>query len=113
MVKIDKKFTFTGRWQMYGTVAHLHVQPGMEAAFEEWARAEVGEYATIPGLVAVHLYRTDSDDHHWVMAVRFTDRAAYTANAARLEQHTVYLQMRRCLDRDPEWHDGEIVYTTK
>mgnify|MGYP005839541111 CR=1 FL=1 len=98
---------------MYGTVAHLHVKPGMEAAFHDWMRSEVGEYAAAPGLIEVHLYRMDSDDHHWIMAVLFTDRAAYIANAQRPEQHTIYLQMRRCLDRDPEWYDGEVAYSTR
>jgi quinol monooxygenase YgiN len=98
---------------MYGTVADLHVKPGMEADFHDWMQLEVGEYAAIPGLVAVHLYQTDSDPLHWIMVVLFTDQGAYKANAQRPEQNAIYLQMRRCLDRDPQWNDGEIVYTTK
>jgi quinol monooxygenase YgiN len=98
---------------MYGTVAHLYVKPGMEADFHDWMRLEVGEYAAVPGLIDVHLYKLDRGEHHWIMVVLFADKTAYIANAQRPEQHAIYLQMRRCLVSDPEWHDGEIAYTTQ
>ena len=35
---------------------------------------------------------------------------AYQANAASPEQDARYQKLRALLARDPEWHDGEVVY---
>jgi heme-degrading monooxygenase HmoA len=65
----------------------------------------------IPGLVREYVYRTDADPNEYFLAVLFESRETYEANATTPEQHARYLQYRELLEADPEWHDGEVVYT--
>ena len=92
---------------MYGTVARLRVKPGMEAKFVEVGRAL--EAQRIPGNVATYIYRMDANPHEYYLAVVFTDKAAYQANAASPEQHARFMELMAVLEGEPEWHDGEIV----
>ncbi|HEU5368687.1 MAG TPA: antibiotic biosynthesis monooxygenase family protein [Ktedonobacterales bacterium] len=92
---------------MYGTVARLRLKPGAEARFIEIGRAF--ESAHIPGHVATHVYRTDADPNELYMAVIFTSKEAYQANATSPEQHARFQEMMAVLEREPEWHDGEIL----
>jgi quinol monooxygenase YgiN len=92
---------------MYGTIARMQVKPGAEAEL----MALSGEFeGQIPGLLGTYVYRSDEDPNVYWMAVSFTDKAAYHANAQSPEQDARYQQMRALLTADPEWHDGEIVY---
>jgi hypothetical protein len=59
----------------------------------------------------VQIYRTDANPNEQVMAVGFTNREAYWANAGSPEQHARYLRLRELLVADSTWHDGEIVYS--
>jgi len=45
------------------------------------------------------------------MAAVFESEDAYVANANSPEQHRRYQRYRELLSADPEWTDGEIVYT--
>jgi quinol monooxygenase YgiN len=92
---------------MYGTVARLRVKPGLEAKFVELGRAF--EAMHIPGHVTTYVYQMDSDPNEFYMAVVFTDKAAYHANADSPEQHARFLELMSLLEGEPEWHDGEIV----
>jgi quinol monooxygenase YgiN len=93
---------------MYGTVARMHIKPGAEAQFIEVSRGFEGLH--VPGFVGQTMYRMNADPTEFILAVVFTDKAAYDANAATPEQHARYLQYRELLAADPEWHDGEVVY---
>ncbi len=92
---------------MYGTVARLRVKPGMEAKFVEVGRAI--EAQRIPGNVASYIYQMDANPREYYLAVVFTDKAAYQANAASAEQNARFLELMAVLEGEPEWHDGEIV----
>ena len=92
---------------MYGTVAHLHIKPGMEAKFLEIGRSV--EAARIPGHIETYVYRLDDTPNEFYMAVIFADRESYHANADSPEQHERFLEMMGVLEHEPEWHDGEIV----
>jgi heme-degrading monooxygenase HmoA len=94
---------------MYGTVAHLRVKPGMEAQFEQVAR-EIG-VGRAPGQIAVYAYRMDRDSREYYLAAVFESREAYHANAASPEQHARFMQLMQVLEAEPEWNDGEIVYS--
>ncbi len=93
---------------MYGTVARFRLKPGMENQLAQLMR----EYETlgIPGGVGEYVYRMDADPNEYCMAVIFTDRESYWANARSPEQDARYRKFRALLERDPEWQDGEIVY---
>jgi len=43
------------------------------------------------------------------MAVAFTDKTSYVANARDPKQDERFKRMRAFLASDPEWHDGEII----
>ncbi len=46
------------------------------------------------------------------MVVVFESKAAYVANAQRPETNARYSRGLEYQAREPEWHDGEIVFTT-
>jgi quinol monooxygenase YgiN len=92
---------------MYGTVARLRVKPGMEAKFVEVGRAMVAQ--RIPGNVATYVYQMDTNPQEFYLAVIFSNKAAYLANAESAEQNARFLELMSVLESEPEWHDGEIV----
>lgn len=92
---------------MYGTVARMQAQSGAEADLMALSREFEGQ---IPGHLGTYIYRSDSDPNVYWMAVAFTDKAAYQANAQSTQQDARYQRIRALLTADPEWHDGEIVF---
>jgi quinol monooxygenase YgiN len=93
---------------MYGTIAKMRIRPGMETELERLSR----DYPTqIPGFVFQHVYRLDSDPQDAYLVVGFESREAYRQNAESPEQHARYEAYRALLERDPEWHDGEIAFS--
>lgn len=89
---------------MYGTVARMKVLPGKEREF-----LDMGGRLRPPGLVFEHVYKLDSGHDDYMMVVGFESKEAYRKNAESPEMHQSYLEYRRLLAADPEWHDGEIV----
>ena len=94
---------------MYGTIAKLRVKAGKE---EELRQVFEGESENTPGFVSAHVYRMDDDPQTLMLAVVFTDRESYRANAESPDQHEEYLRYRELLEEEPEWHDGEIIQAT-
>ena len=91
---------------MYGTVARMRVKPGAEEALREHSDQTQG---AIPGLVGEYVYRMDKEPDIYYLAVMFTDKEAYQANATSPAQHDRYVTYRDLLLEEPEWHDGEII----
>jgi quinol monooxygenase YgiN len=79
----------------------------MEARFLEVGRAI--EAAQIAGHVASYVYRMDSDPNEFYLAVIFTSKETYQANADSPEQGARFQQLMQMLESEPEWHDGEIM----
>jgi quinol monooxygenase YgiN len=96
---------------MYGTIARLRVKPGMEARFASLF-AEL-ESVEVPGAIGEYLYRMDEAGSEYYMAVAFADKDSYLANADSPAQDARYRQLRALLEADPEWHDGEIVFSLR
>lgn len=94
---------------MYGTVARVRLKPGMEERLREQFRAF--ERAKVPGEIAEYLYRMDKDTREYFLVVLFKDKASYTANADSPEQDARYRKMAELFEGEPEWHDGEVVYS--
>lgn len=88
---------------MYGTIAKLQVLPGKEEDLKNIAQQRP------PGLVFEHIYKLDSGDNEYMMVVGFSSKDAYKKNAESPEMNQMYLEYRKFLAADPEWHDGEIV----
>lgn len=93
---------------MYGTIAKIRIKPGAE---EDLMRMSEQQVPDIAGFVFEHIYRMDSDPQDAFLVVGFTDKAAYTANAESPEQHARYEEYLKLLEGEPEWHDGEIVFS--
>ena len=93
---------------MYGTIARFRVKPGMDEQMEAFSRQEVPQ---IHGFVFQHVYRMDADPNEYYLVVAFESREAYQANATSPEQHERYRQYSELLDAEPEWHDGEIMFS--
>ncbi len=94
---------------MYGTVARMKVRPGAEDAFQQVAR-EIG-VGRAPGQVAVFAYQMDRDSREFFLAAIFESKEAYAANASSPEQHARFMKLMQVLEAEPEWNDGEIVYS--
>lgn len=93
---------------MYGTVAHMQLKPGAEAEMQQQMKQY--EALNVPGFVRSTIYRMDSNPNELYLAVVFENKEAYHANANNPERNALYEKMRSLLTRDPEWHDGEIIY---
>ncbi len=93
---------------MYGTIARLRIKPGMEAELERLSRAE---NADILGFTFQHVYRMDADSQDFYLVVGFESEEAYRQNAESPEQNARYETYRALLDAEPEWHDGEVVFS--
>ncbi len=94
---------------MYGTIGRYRVKPGMEAQFRQIIEEQARGYRQIPGLVAAYSYRMDADPNEYYIAVVFESREAYWANSQSPEQDARYRRRLPLLERETEWHDGEIV----
>ena len=93
---------------MYGTVAKMRVKPGKLADLQKLTADE--EMMNIPGLVSTTLYQFDKDPSELIMAVVFTDKAAYFKNAESPEQNQRYEEFVALLEGPPEWNDGEVIF---
>jgi len=93
---------------MYGTVARFRVKPGMEAQMEELGRQEVPQ---IPGYLFQHVFRMDADANECYLVVAFESKEAYQANATSPEQHDRFRQFSALMETEPEWHDGEVMFS--
>ena len=94
---------------MYGTVARFRIKPGSEGKLQ--AQFRDFEKLNIPGYKGSTLYRLDSGDNEYYMTVIFDSKDAYTKNADDPAQDTRYKEMLAIMEGEPEWHDGEIVYS--
>lgn len=95
---------------MYGSIAKLTLKPGGLDAIRTIAESTT-EYP--PGAVAEYAYQMDDNPNEVWIAIIFEDEDAYRANAERPEQHTKFERIAQWFAADPEWHDGEIVYSLR
>jgi quinol monooxygenase YgiN len=95
---------------MYGTVAKLRFKSG--SADEAMATVKAAEEAAASsGAAAVYLFRMDADPDEFFLVAIFNDKDAYFANADDPQTNADYEKWSKFLASDPEWHDGEVVYT--
>ena len=89
----------------------MNVLPGQERklieSFEKWEKERKSK---VPGVAASYLLRSDKNPGEFFGAAVFADKASYQANAEDPEQDIWYRQVRRLLESDPEWNDGEYVF---
>ncbi|MHB1133568.1 MAG: antibiotic biosynthesis monooxygenase [Chloroflexota bacterium] len=93
---------------MFGTIARLQALPGRGEELVAALRED--ETESIPNGVAFYLYKSEAKaDEYWAVAV-FTSRETYFANNTP-EQDARYRRWRALLVADPEWHDGEVLFS--
>ena len=97
---------------MYGTVARMKTKPGVGPELMRIGELFNQMVPDVPGYIGEYVYQLDSDENTYMMAVIFQDRESYHANAADPRTHEFSQKMRDLLDADPEWNDGEIVYSS-
>ena len=68
-----------GYQPMYGTVARMRAKPGAESQLAEQMR--IFEEAHVEGAVGSYIYRMDNDPTEYWLAVIFSSKEAYVANA--------------------------------
>ena len=91
---------------MYGTIAKMKVKKG---ALEEIRKNEAGRKPD--GMMGSLVFQSDGDANElWLIAI-FRDKESYFANADSPEQDEEFQRLRAMLTADPEWHDGEIVFS--
>jgi len=96
---------------MYGTVARMHVKAGSGDQLTQIARDF--EQAHVPGFIASYAYQMDANANEYLLAVVFDSKESYRANAESPEQNARFQEMLALLEREPEWHDGEIVAVSR
>ncbi|MEA2646354.1 MAG: hypothetical protein QOE92_1437 [Chloroflexota bacterium] len=92
---------------MYGTVARFKVKAGKEE--DLMAHNQKYEDINIPGFVATAVYKLDSGDCAYIMAVIFDSKESYRANAESPEQDARFREFASFLEGEPQWMDGEVV----
>lgn len=97
------------KMQVYGTVARIRVKPGMESKLQ--AMSTEMESMSTPGFIANYVYRMDEDSNEYYLVVIFDSKESYFANANKPETDAQYREMLDLLESEPEWHDGEVVYS--
>ena len=95
---------------MYGTIARLKVKPDRVEALQRLTASY--DDLQVPGFVGTHVYRMDADETEYYLVVMFQDRDTYRKNAADPAQDQRYREMRELLAEDPNWHDGEVVWSS-
>ena len=95
---------------MYGTVAKMRIKPGSLASLREMAGSE--DMSRAPGYMSTTIYQMDSNPNELFMAVVFESKEAYFKNAESPEQNAMYERFVALLEGPPEWHDGEIIFSS-
>lgn len=93
---------------MYGTIAKLMVRTGK---IEELVNHMNVEYKDIPGAIEILMYQMDEDASSVYITVVFSDKKAYIENSESPESNVKYEKMMEYLISEPEWHDGEIIFS--
>lgn len=94
---------------MYGTVARLQLKAGSGPQIAELTKEYEG--LDIPGFVSTRILQTDANPDEVYLIALFESKEAYVANADNPAQHERFMKMRELLAADPEWHDGEVIYS--
>lgn len=96
---------------MYGTVARMRVKPGMEAKLQELSERWWRERGTkVPGTMSTTVFKSDNDAQEFLLVAVFDSKENYEANANDPAQNEWFQEMAACLEGEPSWTDGEVVF---
>lgn len=93
---------------MYGTIGRMKVKPG---ELEQLQKAISSDQEKAEGEIAVYTYQLDKDPNELMVVAVFRDKNSYMANADDPKTDEWDQKVRAHLESDPEWNDGEIIYS--
>ena len=96
---------------MYGTVARVSVKPGMMEQLRQYTH--VYDNLKVPGQVATYVFQMDANPNEAYLVAIFDSKEAYDRNADDPAQDARFREMMQMLASEPEWHDGEVIYSLK
>jgi hypothetical protein len=92
---------------MYGTIGHLSIKPGLVSKITQYLH----DFDKVPGVLKSSLYCIDADSHDYYWTIVWADKKAHDTNASSADFPDRYAQFLTVLNGDPEWYDGECVYS--
>jgi quinol monooxygenase YgiN len=92
---------------MYGTIARMKVRKG---AIDQLRSMETER--TPKGYMGSYVFQSDEDPDELWLVVMFENKELYFANADSPEQDKEFHKLMEYMVSEPEWHDGEIVFST-
>jgi quinol monooxygenase YgiN len=88
------------------------VKPGMEHQLtqvsDQWWRERA---PNVRGAVSSTVFKTDANPNEFIFIAIFDNKANYVANSNDPETDAWFQQLRACLEADPQWTDGEVVFS--
>ncbi len=93
----------------FGTIAHMHVKPGMAEQFMAYGEQRGQEDPDAS--VAMIVFQSTDDPNLFYLVVVAESEESYRAVAEDPKTHEQYLQMIQYLDSEPIWHDGYVVHS--
>lgn len=93
---------------MYGTIARIRVKPDCREALIRFVEAMPNLPDSYIGRV---MYQMDDDPDVFLLAGVFDSKKGYFTHSDKPETHALYLQLLELLEDEPQWHDGEIVFS--
>jgi hypothetical protein len=67
----------------------------------------------LAGYIGSYVYQSDQDSNELWLVVMFENKAAYMANADSPEQDAEFRRLMNYLVTEPEWHDGEVIFSSQ
>ena len=92
---------------MYGTVARMKVKPG---ELEQLQKVLASDFKP-DGEMVIYVYQLDADPNELIISLVFKDKKSYFENADDPKTDEWFQAVRAHLESDPEWNDGEIIYS--
>ena len=97
---------------MYGSIFRIKVKAGKEdqvlKQMDEW---DTTRRPKVKGYVGSFIMMSDRKMDEIMGVAIFTSKTAYLSNAKDPEQDKWYKKLRANLKADPEWNDGEFVWS--
>ena len=95
---------------MFGSIYTMRPLPGQEtniaAHFRLWERER---RPAVSGAVGGYLFRSKSTPSDLIGVTVFDSEDNYRTNANDPKQEEWYRSLRRMLEADPEWNDGDVL----
>ncbi len=93
---------------MFATTGYLSAKPGMENELKEF----IENFGKSPEIVSIALFEIGDEKNDFVEYLLWKDKNAHDALTSTPEFSAVYQRLMDLLTKEPDWHSGEMVYTS-